>query len=512
MHSLTEISDLRILLECLVELSEYESVEATMTQKAIHERLNNQTAVLIGKVGDLQTSGKSDEARLILAQLYCESSLNSWAKRTGGSTEPRSPDPEQPIDFDLREDVSRLISHHFEQGDTASALRLQEDLTEFNVDAERAELIAGALTHNYEEFITRVEQLSSDWKIFALVAVIRRVVEKDLWCQRDVIGELLCNSMFDAPRTRVTDLAMATAIRHDSADAVEILQFENLHSLTFTKASWSTLHLAARYNSHRAAKTLLRNGIRPDILDHSNSTPLHIACSHQAMQVAFVLINKGASVNAVNNRQHTPLISVLDWKEPMLPDLHELQAQFIMGLLHNGAEPHLGQGPNVLSTAIQHSSPTIVKLIGRSLQSHHRLNGNDALFGHSLHLAIQSLRIDNATVLLELGVDVTKLDNEGKTPLHHAAKLQSPSEMEFIDEMLDKGAPINAQDFFGYTPLHCAVQEANLSAAKHLLLAGASIVITDVAGHTPYSVARLAWNGPMAELLGRWAHGLSAFH
>ncbi len=87
----------------------------------------------------------------------------------------------------------------------------------------------------------------------------------------------------------------------------------------------------------------------------------------------------------------------------------------------------------------------------------------------------QNLSLQDSHALtqsLASGQDVNQQDEQGRTALHYAVEMDSPS----IDVLLDAGADVNAQDNKGMTPLHVAVNH-NHNMVVPLLLRGADLTI-----------------------------------
>ena len=70
----------------------------------------------------------------------------------------------------------------------------------------------------------------------------------------------------------------------------------------------------------------------------------------------------------------------------------------------------------------------------------------------------ERLTLDVANIILGLGVDVDKADQQGNTPLHDAVRVGFPSVVELL---ASHGANVNATNERGDTPLTLA--ESNLS-------------------------------------------------
>ena len=87
---------------------------------------------------------------------------------------------------------------------------------------------------------------------------------------------------------------------------------------------------------------------------------------------------------------------------------------------------------------------------------------------------------------IEKGLDVDSLDNDGKTPLHHAAMFGCELSVCYLVSY--KGF-INAKDNNRQTPLHLAIERykenPNIDCIKKLLLNGADREIRNSSDRTP---------------------------
>lgn len=79
-------------------------------------------------------------------------------------------------------------------------------------------------------------------------------------------------------------------------------------------------------------------------------------------------------------------------------------------------------------------------------------------------------RPEAVMTLLANGADPRRADNEGQTPLHHAARSSDPGVAALL---LDAGAVLDALDHHGASPLACACEAGNWRLAKFLLERGA---------------------------------------
>ena len=73
----------------------------------------------------------------------------------------------------------------------------------------------------------------------------------------------------------------------------------------------------------------------------------------------------------------------------------------------------------------------------------------------------------------EWKLDPFRISPDEKWNSLHRANIWNPSSPETIRFYIDKGVPVNAQDIYGMTPLHYAMEAENGDAAMVLLEAGA---------------------------------------
>jgi ankyrin repeat protein len=94
--------------------------------------------------------------------------------------------------------------------------------------------------------------------------------------------------------------------------------------------------------------------------------------------------------------------------------------------------------------------------------------------------------------------DLTHRAGSGRTPLHKAATM---GRMEFVVELLDRGADPDAQDDGGKTPLHLALDKGHHEIAELLLDHGARADIEDMYGAEPLQEAASSGNDHLTKRL-----------
>ena len=97
--------------------------------------------------------------------------------------------------------------------------------------------------------------------------------------------------------------------------------------------------------------------------------------------------------------------------------------------------------------------------------------------------------VDDVTACLALGADVHARSEDGHTPLHRAAEVNTSTAI--LEALLDAGAGMQAQESNdGYTPLHIAARySGNAEVTRILIDAGADPNATDRWGQSPLEIA-----------------------
>ncbi|XP_015587656.1 uncharacterized protein LOC107264182 [Cephus cinctus] len=168
--------------------------------------------------------------------------------------------------------------------------------------------------------------------------------------------------------------------------------------------------------------------------------------------------------------------------EPMLEDGTFLcyasktnQVDVVRTLLNCGADPAIqnSQGFNAVDVA----SSDVIRRI----------------YVEELLTATAASEVSRVIQLLSAGININSWDSEGSknTPLHWAACYGNK---DIITCLIERGADVNSENGCGATPLHDAVNRADVSICQELLQYGANPLVRAVkgkfAGKTPYDLAR----------------------
>lgn len=133
-------------------------------------------------------------------------------------------------------------------------------------------------------------------------------------------------------------------------------------------------------------------------------------------------------------------------------------------------------------------------LVG-NIQASSKANQRDMLGQTILHETAAEGSTSVLKALIErLGARVQAIDASGLTPLHTAAKGNSPKKTSAVLILLDIGkACPNDEDLKGNTPLHFAAHSNNVESVKLLLNAGARVNVKNDLGYTPLDLARITF-------------------
>jgi ankyrin repeat protein len=150
-------------------------------------------------------------------------------------------------------------------------------------------------------------------------------------------------------------------------------------------------------------------------------------------------------------------------------------------LITAGADIHLRDSEGV--TSLSYSTlPDETNCFWRLLNSGARMNDRANNGRAALHFATARCDVKAVQLLLGAGASVTIRDAVGDTPLHRIGEsldIHVLPEVEGLAEttqlLLDRGAPIEAGDMWGFTPAMRAVMHNKLPFLRDLLVAGASL-------------------------------------
>jgi ankyrin repeat protein len=310
----------------------------------------------------------------------------------------------------------------------------------------------------------------------------------------------------------------------------------------------SVLHIAVPPESHQEALELfLSRGANPNLRDEHGDSPLHILITlNRSPELVRILLQAGADVTIRNIDGKTPLYLAV--QEERSNHIHQLllYKSDIFAVDNNGVTPYeraLGnnspilytlitdetvlqndsQGNTVLHITIKHREST--EIVNYILDKKANVNARNKEGDTALHLAVRTNQIDTGELLLSRGADIfasnakgesplylsfpqdgknaselrrwmltpqtlSTRDGLGNTALHYAAHWQFD---QWIPLLILLGAPTEAANATGETPLFAAVKQNAPGTIRVLIANGANLEGRDTLGNTGLHAA-VRWN------------------
>lgn len=235
-------------------------------------------------------------------------------------------------------------------------------------------------------------------------------------------------------------------------------------------------------------------------LDKNGETPLHVAASSGNKGIAELLLSKGAYVDATDDRAWTPLTSAMYYGNveivklllahggavnPKFGDDHGFttplylpvvygSTEIVEAMLAKGADPNVRISEEKwtpLHLAARHGNQELVDLLLK-----YRANINAQMIDGRTPLmyALNNKRSKIAKTLINLTAkaDIDIKSPIGGTALHHAVE---SSMVDIVQELIAKGADVNAEGFLGISALDIAIVNKNNDIAKLLESRGALV-------------------------------------
>jgi len=200
-----------------------------------------------------------------------------------------------------------------------------------------------------------------------------------------------------------------------------------------------------------------------------------------------MLLERGADPNQKNEEGVHPLAEALINDAPECFKL----------LLQKGVDVKkaaIDEEP-LLCVAVRTSRPDAVKAL-----LEHGVSANEP-GPQGLTPAMLAGSLELFELLLDKGASPTAKDAEGLFVLHHAAGSEEPDAVAMVRLLLDRKAPVDAQDKDGSTPLRIAAFIGNKGVVRTLLEAGANPNLAEKTGLTPLMYASAAGRVEVVKLL-----------
>jgi ankyrin repeat protein len=211
-------------------------------------------------------------------------------------------------------------------------------------------------------------------------------------------------------------------------------------------------------------RRLIADGADINEADSEGKTPLMHAVTHYTRPIFAMIINKGPDFTVKDQQGKNCLVHAIE------KNLNDIS---IISLLRNAQMKHnsgLNQADNEGKTPIMYAAASnkgpLISILG---EQQHSLDAQDLLGKTALHYAIENDANETIDYLLGYpSVDISKADQQGKTPLMKAIIYNNPT-LEAV--LLDFQEPntIQVKDEEGNSALYYAIQMQRTDLVKKLL-------------------------------------------
>jgi len=265
------------------------------------------------------------------------------------------------------------------------------------------------------------------------------------------------------------------------------------------KSGWTALHRAAQTGDAAAVGYLIGQGAALEARTGIGDTPLLIALDYGEFAAAHALLDAGATIEVKGAASCTPLyLAARGGNEAMIKRLLSMGAAVDTEAMHGQMALH--------SAAAEGHNECVRTLIAAGAPLDHGAS-NDGFT--PLHHAAMSGKPKTVKLLLTSGASLDARDHRGLTALHwavfanrsveihvytdlggtHDTYYEPADEPKSVVLLLEAGAPIDAVDNRGNTPLHEAAALGAVNAGEILLARGADTRVKNREGKTAKQLA-----------------------
>lgn len=295
-----------------------------------------------------------------------------------------------------------------------------------------------------------------------------------------LIGELAARGADVNARANVLEGEPTWRYGADSRNGINGEALQNFNT-NFSKGGLTPLMYAAREGSTNAVRALIDKGANHRAADPEGFTPLLLAIMNGHFDTAAALVEKGADVNQADRNGQTALFALTDFRTLLW--------------VYNRPTPRTRSSLDSLSLAkilVDRGARVDAKLTGAARRP--MGGGGSGLTGRGatafLRAAVAS-DLPMMRLLLERGADPQAATEAGVTALHAAAGLRwsdntmstaiatgfagEAASLEAIGILLDRGLDVNAVDNQGATALHGAASRGANDIIRLLVSRGARL-------------------------------------
>lgn len=276
----------------------------------------------------------------------------------------------------------------------------------------------------------------------------------------------------------------------------------------------SLLHTACINANTELAGLLADFGTDVSYTDNDGNTPLHVLvrqCKPEVYKIVDILLDKGADINAVNNELRTPFFesslltknmqcstlpvlkylvskgAIVDTQDkyqntPLHYAVKDSDLVRVRFLLDNGSDCSIQNedGESPYAIALKKNNRSMISMIEKASVTI-AMDGDD--LDAAFMRACRNGQRGVAEMLVKSGnIDVTYVDDYGRTPLHYIAGLGMTALAKFC---IEHGVDVNYTDINNQTALHFAAASCQKEVFRLLINSGADANIADNEGVLP---------------------------
>ena len=288
----------------------------------------------------------------------------------------------------------------------------------------------------------------------------------------------------------IEKLEFLLAIKNGDIILIEQIIESGLDVNFLDEDGYTPLHRAIIYNKIESVSALIETvdvnklgkSFSFQLYEFDAISPLHLASALGYTDIAIELIKNGANINELDSKygMHVIHIASINGNIELIEELINIDKNIINYTYGNSITP--------VYLTIEYEQSEALEFLIRYGADVNKLYNNNFSY---LHKVAES-KTDNVDLLDILFIKYraslidTKERTSGNTPLHIAVL---SSNINLTENLLNRGADINAFNNKKYTPLHYAVESGNLNMVKDLVYLGANRHIVSSDGKTPYDIA-----------------------
>jgi len=265
----------------------------------------------------------------------------------------------------------------------------------------------------------------------------------------------------------------------------------------FSETDVLALQHAADAGDFLTVTKLLDRGLAPDSvvyrLGQANMTPLHYATLEGHYEVVKLLVDAKADLNKADDNGEVALHYATMYHRTSIVRL----------LLEAGADTNAA---DVQGSTSLHCSTMYDDTVDLLLEAKADPNMRDNFGSTPLHKSAGRGKVLSVGKLLAAGAELDAKDGHGNSALHLAASAKYPNSLETVEFLIKAKASIEGTSHYNATPLHNAVDNGAVGAAKCLLNHKANINAVNIVGDTPLHHAVERSDGDMVKTLLLWSH------